>query len=475
MAAAPHEVRHSSVASEPPLAVRLGRAVAGLRLEDLPADVVPKVKLCLYDLIGCVFESRHLPWSRQASALATPCAADDGATLIGVARPVGVLDAAFANSVMGHGLVREDMHSGSISHLGIVVLPALLALCERHRVKGADFIAAAVAGYEAGGWIGRIAMDARVARIHRPTGITGPIAGAAAAARLLGLSADAATVAVALGTNATAGFNQWAHTGGSEMFFQAGFAARNAVAVARLAALGAFASPSAIDGQAGLLAALGKTEPPVPADPFEGVPEILSVYHKPVPACNFAQTPCQAALAIARQGGVDPARIVAIEVKVPRAGALYPGCDSRGPFQHVLQAKMSIQFNVAAALLHGAVSERNFERLDDPVLARLVSITTVHVDDALTSRYPGLQGAEVDIAEVGGGRRRVRLDDVVNAGRAEILARFRASVTEALGAERAARVEAAIEGLDGAADAAALPAALRVDALPAEGARPPSR
>jgi 2-methylcitrate dehydratase PrpD len=475
VASVPHDIPSPSSGTARPLAARLGRAVASLRPDDLPGDVVPKVKLCLYDLIGCVFESRHLPWSRQASALATPCAAGDGATLIGTSRPVGVLDAAFANAVMGHGLVREDMHSGSISHLGIVVLPALLALCERHRVGGADFIAAAVAGYEAGGWIGRIAMDARVARIHRPTGITGPIAGAAAAARLLGLSADAATMAIALGTNATAGFNQWAHTGGSEMFFQAGFASRNAVAVARLAALGAFASPDAIDGEAGLLAALGKAEPPGLAEPFAGEPEILSVYHKPVPACNFAQTPCQAALAIARREAVDPARIAAISVAVPRAGALYPGCDSRGPFRHVLQAKMSIQFNVAAALLHGAVSERNFEHLDDPRLARLVSLTTLRVDDELTARYPRLQGAQVEVTDAGGGVHRARLDDVVNAGRDEILARFRASVSAALGDERAARVEAAIEGLDAAADAAALPAALRADAHMAEGARPPSR
>src|SRR5260221_2710193 len=31
-----------------------------------------------------------------------------------------------------------------------------------------------------------------------------------------------------------------------------------------------------------------------------------------------------------------------ITVRVPRAGALYPGCDYTGPFAHILQAKMSI-------------------------------------------------------------------------------------------------------------------------------------
>ena len=111
---------------------------------------------------------------------------------------------------------------------------------------------------------------------------------------------EATTSAIALGANATAGFNQWAHTGGSEMFFHVGFAARNGVTAARLAERGAFASPSALDGEAGLFAALGKPSVGARVELFRGSPEILSVYHKPVPACNFAQTPSQAALAIAR-------------------------------------------------------------------------------------------------------------------------------------------------------------------------------
>ena len=45
------------------------------------------------------------------------------AAVIGAPQRVASGDAAFANAVMGHGLVREDMHSGSISQLGIVVLP----------------------------------------------------------------------------------------------------------------------------------------------------------------------------------------------------------------------------------------------------------------------------------------------------------------------------------------------------------------
>ena len=161
-----------------PLAVRIAHSVVTMSMNDVPAEVTDKVKLCLFELIGCAFESRDLPWSRQAVALAE--GTGGAATVIGSPHAASHADAAFANAVMGHGLVREDMHSGSISHLGIVVLPTLLALSELRHVRGRNFIAAAVVGYEVGGQIGRALMDAEVARIHRPTGITGPVAAAAA-------------------------------------------------------------------------------------------------------------------------------------------------------------------------------------------------------------------------------------------------------------------------------------------------------
>jgi len=449
-----------------PLAARIAHSVVAVSLRDLPDEVPDKVKLCLLDLIGCAFEARDLSWSRQAIQLADRMVEDEtgGATVIGSPRAATCADAAFANAVMGHGLVREDMHSGSISHLGIVVLPTLLALSQYRRVNGRDFIVATAVGYEVGGQIGRAVMDAELARIFRPTGITGPVGAAAAGARLLGLSADATTSAVAFGANSTAGFNQWAHTGGSEMFFHAGFAARNAVTAVRLAELGAFASPSALDGEAGLFAALGKPAAGSRVELFGGPPEILSVYHKPVPACNFAQTACQAALRIARERQGASEQIASIAVRVPRAGMLYPGCNYSGPFAHILQAKMSIQYNVAAALVAGGVSERNFTLLQDPTLNRLIGVTTLQVDDEMTRAYPGRQGGEVEVRERSGATFRARLDDVVNATAADVRERFRAAAQSALGGQRARMIERCIDGLDQSDDVGHLATLLRANA-----------
>ncbi len=455
------QIATNTALAHEPLASRMARLAASISLDQLAQEVIAKTKLCLFDFIGCAFESRDLPWSKQAVSLARPVSENQSAAIIGAPILASEADAAFANAVMGHGLVREDMHSGSISHLGIVVLPTLLALAQSRIVSGKDFIIAAVIGYEAGGQIGRAIMDAEVAKIHRPTGNTGPIAAATAGARLIGLNVNATTSAIALGANTTLGFNQWAHTGGSEMFFQAGFAARNALSAVRLAEAGAFASPSALDGIAGIFAAFNKRSKADKVVMFGESPEILSVYHKPVPACNFAQTVCQAALRLTRDEKINPEKIASIKVRVPRAGKLYPGCDHIGPFEHILQAKMSIQYNVAAALLLGDVSENNFALLNDIALHQLIRKMTLDVDDTMTQSYPALQGGAVEIMTNDGTTRNVRLENVVNASEDQVLERFRRATTAVVGKTRATEIEEFIRNLENSTNAGAIGSLLR--------------
>src|SRR5690606_18025960 len=438
-----------------PLAVEYAHAVHALRFEELPAAVVTKAKLCVLDLLSSAFASSELPWGRQAAALARASSRTTAiANVIGTRDAVAPVDAAFANGVLGHGLVRDDMHLGSVSHLGTVIVPALLALAAERDATGKDFLAALVAGYEVGGKIGRAILDVDVARIFRPTGITGPLAAAVAGARLLGLSAQEPAAALALAANTVAGYNEWAATGGSEMFFHTGFAARNAVTCVQPAAAGAFASPTAVDGEAGLLAAFGKPRAPSVPAPFADDPEILAVFFKPVPACNFAQTPAQAALAIATEHGrLAPGDVERITVRVTRAAAKYPGCDCPGPFEHILQAKMSIHWNVAAALAKGDFDERNYEPAANPEVLELAARTRLEIDSALTAAYPRAQGAEVVVTRTDGTELGRGQPDVVPAAPAEARERFIAAAERELGASGAAQLERFVDDLAAAPDA----------------------
>ena len=437
----------------PALAARLGTAVASVSTEGLDRAVTQKLQLCLLDFLACAFESSSLSWARQAAALAAP---DSGpCTIIGTPAHVAAADAAFANSVAGHGLVREDMHTGSVSHLGVAVLPALLALAQERHVDGKTLAAAAMIGYEVGAKIGRAIVTPEFARMFRPTGFTGPLASAAACSRLLGLNGEQTGNALSLAANMTGGLNEWPATGADDMFFHPGAATRNGMIAAKLAALGAYGSPRALDGAAGLLSNYRPDHTAPDITLFDGEPEVMSVFFKPVPVCNFAQTPCLAALRLAAKIQ-DPGAIQSVDVAVTRAAQIYPGCDHAGPFDRILQAKMSIHYAVASALLHGKVDEGAYRDLDDPALRALAGKIHVRADEALTAAYPARQGARVTVTLADGQSFDERLDDVAAADEDLVRSRFRIAATASVGAAQAGELEDAVNDLPNAGDGGAM-------------------
>jgi len=372
--------------------VRAARAIAP---QDIPAEVIEKVKIGLLDLLSCVYESKPLPWGRQAIQLG---------------------DVAFTTAVLGHGLVREDMHTGSVSHLGVVIYPTLIALAEKHTVSGLDFIRAAACGYEAGAAIGRALVSEEFVQLHRPTGTTGPIGAALAGALLLGLTEDETVSAIGLAANTASGLNEWPYSGADDMFFHPGFAARNAVTAVQLAQLGARGSETALDGRAGLFASLHQTAPDLTLFRDDRW-EILDVYYKPFAACNYAQTASQAAAALAP---IPAQEIAQVHIKCSAAAVAYPGCDYTGPFDRILQEKMSIQHCVASALGD----------------ARLAALTTLEASDEFTAAYPQKQGAEVMVTLRNGEKRSRKMNDLIPATEEQIRARFRAVCPNAAEVER---------------------------------------
>lgn len=443
------------------LARQMARSTLAVDLGDFGSDVVAKAKLCLLDFLSCAFEAGQHPWSRQAVAIAH---GGDGATIIGTSQLSSPADAAFANAVMGHGLVREDMHAASIAHHGVVIWPTLLALSEQVPLHGAKLLAAAIIGYETGARIGRALLTSDLARLYRPTGLVAPLGAALAGSFALGLSEDQAVSAIAIAANTSGGLNEWPHAGGSDMYFHPGFAAGNAIRAIGLAAAGAFGSETIIEGEAGLFAAYRRQAAPDSIVLFpNGACEIMAVYNKPVPACNFAQTAAQAALRVAHELA-STEEIDRIVIRAPDAAVRYPGCDSMGPYRNALQAKMSIPFSVAATLARGEIEEENYAGLDDADIVRLVAVTELKADAVFTAAFPGKQGAEVTVQLRDGRTIRHGLSDVVAATPSDIRARFRAAASRVLGEDRAHRLEQLIDDCEQLGDAGAIAAQCRLDA-----------
>src|SRR5690606_10207204 len=142
----------------------------------------------------------------------------------------------------------------------------------------------------------------------------------------------------------------------------------------------------------------------------------------------------------------------------------YPGCDVSGPFEHVLQAKMSIHYNVGAALRYGNFAEQNYVPQQNPDVLTLATRTRLEVDDELTAAFPAKQGAEVIVHTHAGDVLSERVEDLTPTRARGVHERFAAAAAEALGPAAAAKLGKLVETLDVCDDAAKLGRATRVAA-----------
>jgi 2-methylcitrate dehydratase PrpD len=435
-------------------------------------EALAKAKLCLADALRSMFDARDWPVYWQVRSLIHPLT--DGVPLAAVEFRAAPAEAAFAMGTMSASLLREDMHAASIGHHGMVVWPALLALAHGSGVSGERLLAGGVVGYEFGAQLGHALFDADLARLWRPTAFTAAAGAAMGGAWMLGLSAEEAASAVGLAVDASAGLNQWPHSGGEEVFFHAGRAAQTAVQAITLARAGVRSSAELLDGPAGLFAAAGK---PAPENLrlFEAEPQILAVYNKALPICNFAQTAAQAALEVAQRPSFSAKAVEALTVAVTDAAMAYPGCDRQGPCERPLQAKMSIRFCVAAALAHGDLKERRFYDLGDPLVNRLADLCVLEADPAFTWAFPERQGARVDVRLASGEHLTASAHDVTPATPEQIR---QGLLTGAKGVLEPGRPEALldlIDRLERAPDAAALLVAAHITPPHAAAGRPQRR
>ena len=112
------------------------------------------------------------------------------------------------------------------------------------------------------------------------------------------------------------------------------------------------------------------------------------------------------------------------------------------------RARLVTALGDAATLRNGAIAEANYRMLDDAEVARLIGVTTLEEDAALTGAYPRKQGARVEVTLRDGRRMMRELADVVPATETQIRERFRAAAAKVLGEGRAVAIEATVDTLE---------------------------
>src|SRR5438876_6691256 len=159
--------------------------IATLDAATLPAAVRAKCEDLLIDVVGLCVTARNEDYVKAALAGWD----DEGAcTAIGHARAMSAAGAAFINGTAAHGEDFDDTFEGGPVHAGAVIVPAVLAACERYALSGAAALVGIAAGVET---LCRLSLVVPKA-IHRagfhPTAVLGPMAAAAGVGAALGVT-----------------------------------------------------------------------------------------------------------------------------------------------------------------------------------------------------------------------------------------------------------------------------------------------
>lgn len=184
----------------------IARFVATLRYEDIPPEVLARIKLLILDSLGCAIYGADLEWSRILQR--TLCGLDTtpACSIWGTALRLSAPHAALVNGTQVQGFELDDVHRQGVLHVGAVVLPALVAIAEqRPGMSGRDFLTAAVAGYEIGPRVGICMGPEHIAQGWHSGATLGVFSAAAGAARALGLDADRTVHALGIAGTQSAG------------------------------------------------------------------------------------------------------------------------------------------------------------------------------------------------------------------------------------------------------------------------------
>ncbi|HEY4372233.1 MAG TPA: MmgE/PrpD family protein [Burkholderiales bacterium] len=357
----------------------LGRFVAALRFEDIPAAAVDIIAMAFTDCIGVTIAGASEPAPQLLRKMLAPAGGE--AMLVGGGH-ASALHAAWINGTAAHALDYDDVAQRG-GHPSTYLVWALLAAGETLAPSGRDLITAYAAGYETFAELIRRDADEHHAKGWHPTGIFGAIASAAACARLLGLDAQRAATAIALAASQSGGLV--ANFGSMAKPMHAGLAAHAGVASARLAQLGFTASLDALEHPPGFLAAIspaGRLDfgSPVRAGIEWQISGGNRLGIKKYPLCYCAHRAVDGMLDLKRRHGLKPEEVEHITVTVSSRNANI--MRNHLP-QNGTEAKFSVEFALASPLV---ADNAGLAQLDDgfvrqPLMQSLMKSVSVAIDD----------------------------------------------------------------------------------------------
>jgi 2-methylcitrate dehydratase PrpD len=335
----------------------LARFVTETSYDKLPADVIAAAKIGITDGIANMLAGATQPLAAIIGDYLKQIGGNPQCAVVGHDFRTNAPSAAFANGTFLHCLDYE-IQGQPVAHGTSNILPAALALGEMFGASGARLIEAYVIGWEINARLRKASVRCDTRGYH-PPGLIGPLAGAAASAKMLGL--DAAGVRMAFGIAASHTGGLTANTGTMVKSTHPGAAARTGVESALLAQAGFVSRDGILEVRRGFVETLlgdGFEWDELTRDlgtRFQLVDPGFNI--KRYPAQIFMQWAIEAAVTLRQRHDFRPEDITYLELEVPgsheRSG--HEGAASSG-----LDGKFDFAYCGAVAVADGRVNIDSF-------------------------------------------------------------------------------------------------------------------
>jgi 2-methylcitrate dehydratase PrpD len=346
----------------------LAQFITESRFEALPEALRHEGRRSILNHVGCALGVARDPAVIAALAVMQESSGKPSATVYGQRDKLSVMEAAFVNAIASNLLDYDDTHLRTVIHPSAPVAPVAFALGEEIGASGAEVLHAFLLGAEITCRIGNAVSPGHYARGWHITASCGVFGAAAAAARIMRLSAEQTADALGIAASQSGSIVENLATAAKNI--GVGNAARNGILAARFAARGYRAAPLALEGQLGWARAMG--DEPVLAEITEGLGqrwEIARNTYKPYAAGIVFHAVIDACLALRESLGAAVAHITRVTV----AGDALLLARGDRVVRNERDTRVSIHHCAAIALALGRAEVADFEMpsVQDPELAAL--------------------------------------------------------------------------------------------------------
>jgi 2-methylcitrate dehydratase len=358
----------------------------GIDYRLLPQDVIHQAKRCLLDALGCAIGALNAPGLPIIESTVREIGGREEATVLGSGLRTTALNATLVNSFLVRFLDYNDMGGGGHNSDSI---PSILAVAEREKYCGKDFLTSLVISYELGARFsdalgGHTSYESKGWTIDIRGGISMP----PALGKLMGLNQE--QIANAIGICASHALplgildaNNEENTLSKNLRF--GWVTYDAILACLLAKKGFRGPVRVVEGDSGIQEVIMKGEMDLKRlVDFSGW-RILNTRFKNLCANGSSFGHILATLAIVKENDLKPEDIAAVRIKTGLRECRHTGSLVKKYPRDAENADHSAFYANAFA-----IKERNFgpssvepENLNDPVILELIEKITIEPDPGL--------------------------------------------------------------------------------------------